>query len=135
MPIPYNKYTFDNGNMKFHVSRSFAEMYNPTPGIPTTLEACDGRCINGMVTEVTYTETEMILTIPVLGSTVTQSDLADARFIEYIDQQRQENNSMFQAMTMNNYRKRPEPKVSTLDPVKYAFWTVWFVILLDLLFR
>jgi len=68
MPIPYNKYTYENGSMKFHVSRSFAEMYNPTPGLPTTLESFDGSYINGMVTAVVYTDTEMILTIPIMGA-------------------------------------------------------------------
>lgn len=125
--------------MKFHVSRSFAEMYKPITGLPTTLESFDGSYINGMVTEVVYTDTEMIVTIPVLGSTVSQSesqsDLANTRFMEYIDKQKEENSRMFQNIMMNNYIKRPELKVSTLDPVKYAFWTVWFVILLDLIFR
>lgn len=110
--------------MKFHVSRSFAEMYNPTPGLPTTLESFDGRCINGMVTAVVYTDTEMILTIPIMGASITGTHFNQATFYERQLYERQ----------MESHRY-PEPKVSTLDPVKYAFWTVWFVILLDLIFR
>jgi hypothetical protein len=119
MPIPYNKYTYENGSMKFHVSRSFSEMYNPTPGLPTTLESFDGSCINGMVTEVVYTDTEMILTIPIMGTSMIGTPVNQAILYE-------------RQMESHRY---PEPKVSTLDPVKYAFWTVWLVILLDLIFR